>query len=68
MATTVSALDADAIAQARALLQRPARPVRIWPALAAAAALAVSALAFAAAMLAEPPLTSEHPGLARSVE
>ena len=60
MATTVTALDLDAIAEARALLKRRVRPVRTWPVLAAAAALAVSSLAFAAAMLAAPPLVSEH--------
>jgi hypothetical protein len=68
MASTLSALDADEIARARALLERPLRPARMWPVLAAAAALAVASLAFATAMLTAPPLTSEHPAQARSIE
>jgi len=60
MASTLSALDAEAMAQARALLATPARPVRMWPVLGAAAALAVASLGFATAMLAAPPLVSEH--------
>jgi hypothetical protein len=65
MATTDSVLDPDQIARARALLARPERPQRIWPVLAAAAFLAVSALAFATAMILAPPLTSEHVAHAR---
>jgi hypothetical protein len=60
MASTLSALDGEAIARARALLERPVRPARMWPVLAAAAALAVASLAFATAMLAAPPLVTEH--------
>jgi hypothetical protein len=55
-----SALDADAMAQARGLLNPPKRPERIWPVLGAAALLALSALTFATAMILAPPLTSEH--------
>ncbi|MDB5464076.1 MAG: hypothetical protein JWP28_2571 [Phenylobacterium sp.] len=55
-----SALDADEIARARGLLVRRKRPQRMWPVLAAAAFLAVSALAFATAMILAPPLVSEH--------
>ncbi len=48
------------MARARTLLLRPVRPQKMWPVLAAAAVLAVSALAFAAAMILAPPITSEH--------
>ena len=68
MAITASVLDADDLARARELLEAPVRTQRLWPALVAAAALALAALAFATAMLAEPPLTSEHPAQARSVD
>jgi len=37
----------------------------MWPAIAAAGLLAVSALAFATAMILAPPLTSEHVATAR---
>ena len=60
MATTDSVLDPDQLARARALLARPERPQRMWPVLAAAAFLAISALAFATAMILAPPLTSQH--------
>ena len=60
MATRLSALDADAMDQARALLERPEKPQKMWPVLGAAALLAVSALTFATAMIMAPPLTSEH--------
>jgi hypothetical protein len=55
-----SALDADRIARIRALLVPRRAPQRVWPVLAAAAFLAVSALAFATAMILAPPLVSEH--------
>jgi hypothetical protein len=60
MASPTSALDPDAMAQARALLERPERKERIWPVLGAAGFLALSALAFATAMIMAPPLNSEH--------
>jgi hypothetical protein len=60
MAPSDSALDADQIARARALLAVRKRPESVWPVLAAATLLAVSALAFATAMIMSPPLTSEH--------
>jgi len=56
----MSALDADALARARALLEAPRRRERVWPVLAAAALLAVSALAFATAMIMAPPVVSSH--------
>jgi hypothetical protein len=56
----MSALDADAFARARALLEAPRRKERLWPVLAAAALLAVSALAFATAMIMAPPVVSSH--------
>ena len=60
MPTDDSALDAIEIARARALL-KPFKPTqRIWPVLGAAAFLAVSALAFATAMILAPPLVSQH--------
>jgi hypothetical protein len=60
MATTARALDPDALARARRLLEKPMRKDHVWPALAAAAALALSALAFATAMITAPPLVTEH--------
>jgi hypothetical protein len=60
MASPTSALDPDAMALARALLERPERRERMWPVLGAAALLALSALVFATAMITAPPLTSEH--------
>jgi hypothetical protein len=65
MATPDSALDPEAMAQARALLAPVERPQRMWPVLGAAALLAGSALIFAAAMITAPPLTSEHVVLER---
>jgi hypothetical protein len=60
MAASDSALEAGQLLHARALLERSARKERIWPAALAAAAFAASALAFAVAMVAEPPLVNEH--------
>lgn len=60
MTTAYSTLDADAIGHARALLKPPTRPQRLWPVLTAAAFLAISALAFATAMILAPPLVSQH--------
>ena len=66
MATAGSALNPAALARARGLLKPPLRRERAWPALAAAALPAVSALAFATAMLMAPPLAHQH--TARTVE
>ena len=55
-----TALDPDAMARARQLLTKPAPRERIWPVLAAAGFLALSALAFATAMILAPPVISEH--------
>jgi len=60
MTSPFSALDPDALALARSLVERPRRRERMWPVLAAAGLLAVSALAFATAMIVAPPLVSEH--------
>ena len=60
MAVADSALDAEQMARARRLLTPPERSERIGPVLAAAGFLALSALAFATAMIMAPPLTSEH--------
>jgi hypothetical protein len=46
----------DALRQARVKLAPPTRPERAWPALAAAAFFAASALAFATASILAPPL------------
>ena len=46
--------------RARSLLAAPKRTDRIWPVLAAAGFLAISALAFATAMIMAPPVISEH--------
>ena len=55
-----SNLDADEIARCRALLEPSARHETIWPALAAATALAVSSLVFATVMILAPPVQTEH--------
>jgi hypothetical protein len=46
--------------RAKALLERRKRPERMWPVLAAAGLLALSALSFATAMILAPPLLTEH--------
>jgi hypothetical protein len=51
--------------RAKSLLERPEARQRLWPALGAAVFLALSALAFATAMLMAPPLVSEHVAPAR---
>jgi hypothetical protein len=68
MATTLSALDPEAMARARALVERSEKPQSLWPVLGAAAMLAISTVAFATAMIAAPPLTSEHPAQERGAE
>jgi hypothetical protein len=60
MANTAAAVDSDALARARTLLTPAAKVAPTWPALVAAGVFAVTALVFATAMLAEPPLTTEH--------
>jgi hypothetical protein len=60
MAITDSALDTTETARIRALLTSRLRKERMWPVLGAALLAAVSALAFATAMLMAPPLVSEH--------
>jgi hypothetical protein len=68
MATTLSALDTEAMDRARKLVERPEKPQTMWPVLGAAALLAVSTLAFATAMFVAPPLTSEHSARDRAAE
>ena len=60
MATNDSALDADAISRARALVTPEVARSSMWPVLGAAAFFAVSALAFATAMVVAPPVVTEH--------
>jgi hypothetical protein len=60
MSFTESALDSEAMARARSLLDPPKRRERLWPVLGAAGLLALSALAFATAMIMAPPVISEH--------
>jgi len=60
MSFTESALDPEAMARARTLLEPPKPRERLWPVLGAACLLAMSALAFATAMIMAPPLVSEH--------
>jgi hypothetical protein len=60
MAANDPALDADAMARARALLAPASRPERMWPVLAAASLAAASALIFATAMILAPPVITEH--------
>jgi hypothetical protein len=59
MSLTDSALDSDAIAQARSLLAPAQRSERLWPVVAAAAFAAVAALALAGAMITAPPVVSQ---------
>ena len=68
MLRTDSALDARQIARCRMLLATRARKDSVWPPLAAAGLLAVSALAFAAAMITAPSVRTEHVAPARGVE
>jgi hypothetical protein len=60
MEASDSTLDRAALGRARALLHTPVYRERVWPALAAAAFAAVSALAFAYAMVMAPPTFSRH--------
>jgi len=55
-----SILDAGAMAEARALLSVREPVERIWPVLAAATALTLASIVFAAAMILAPPVTTEH--------
>ena len=60
MSVDDSSLDLSEIARCRALLAPPTRREPVWPALAAATALAVSSLAFATVMVLAPPVQTEH--------
>jgi hypothetical protein len=60
MTAADSALDPQQMARARGLLKAPGRRERLWPVLGAAALFAISALAFATAMVLAPPLVTEH--------
>jgi len=60
MAASFTVLDPGAMARARSLVEAPPRRKRMWPVLGAAGLLALSALAFATAMIMAPPLISEH--------
>lgn len=60
MAMTDSALNPEETARIRALLTPKAKKERMWPVLAAALLAAVSALAFATAMILAPPVVSQH--------
>jgi len=53
-------LDRDEIARCRALLEAPTQREPIWPALAAATALALSSLVFATVMVLAPPFQTQH--------
>lgn len=59
MTVADSALDQDALAEARSLLTTPAPSERLWPVLAAAAFAAVAALALAGAMITAPPVVTQ---------
>lgn len=60
MAVADSAIDREALAYARALLKPPLVRENLWAAIGAAALAAVSALAFATAMVMAPPVTTSH--------
>jgi hypothetical protein len=55
-----STLDRGALDEARALLNPPSRRDPMWPALAAATALALTSVIFAAVMVLAPPVETEH--------
>lgn len=55
-----SRLDTTQVAAARALLASPVRKDPMWPALAAATALALTSVLFAAVAVLAPPVTTEH--------
>ncbi len=58
MAANDSALDLEAMARARRLLAAPVQRERLWPVVGAATFLALSALAFATAMVLAPPVVT----------
>ena len=58
MDLTDSCLDSVAIGRVRALLRPPTRRERVWPTVAAAGFAAISALAFAVAIVMAPPTLS----------
>ncbi len=60
MAVADSALDAEELARARALLARPVEEARLWPTVAAAAFAAMAAMALATSMVLAPPVTTTH--------
>jgi len=60
MAVADSAIDREALAYARALLKPPLVRESPWPVLGAAGLCALSALAFAYAMIVAPPTASSH--------
>jgi hypothetical protein len=60
MDSTDSALDPVALGRVRALIRPTQPPRRLWPPLAAATFAAISALAFATAMITAPPTLSRH--------
>ena len=55
-----SALDRQQLTRARALLRPPQAPQSVWPALGAAALMAISALTLATVMILAPPVTLTH--------
>ena len=55
-----SRLDSVAMGRVRALLRPPMPRERVWPTVAAAGFAAISALAFAVAMIMAPPTLSRH--------
>jgi hypothetical protein len=68
MAAADSVLDRAEMDRARAILAPPTRVQSVWAPLGAAALLAVSALAFATAMIMAPALVREHVPTERSAK
>jgi hypothetical protein len=60
MAMTDSALKPEETARIRVLLTPRRKKERMWPVLGAALLAAISALAFATAMILAPPVVSQH--------
>ena len=60
MAFADSRLDTVQVATARSLLKAPVRRDPMWPALAAATALALTSVLFASVAVLAPPVSTEH--------
>ena len=62
-----SCLDSVAVGRIRALVRPPIPRERVWPTVAAAGFAAVSAMAFAVAMIMAPPTLTRHVAIEGSI-